>query len=321
MTRLPHPVHTLRLGVVTDSEARGQLLRDLVRAGGHHIAAVFLAPDTAAAHLLAQEGELDVWLLDVDFDQSGSAHLHIWLEQSTLPLVVTDGETQAPGSAACVAWLRRLDNKLQQLQGQLNLSAATVRAAPELWILGASTGGPQAVREFVDALPARLGVAFIYAQHIDAGFEKNLQKMLAASHYPAFIARHGDVLQPDTIAILRSDEWLEVLENGTLRTRSQGWAGCYRPSIDQVMTNVARYWRGRCGAIIFSGMGDDGARGARHLALQGHPVWVQTPSSCTLAAMPEAVLDSGCVSFSDTPAALARALAAHIMARARGPVN
>lgn len=319
MSQLP----ALRLGVVTDSEAQGQLLGDVVRSGGHHIAAVFLAPVTAAAQLLEQEAGLDVWLLDVDFDQPDSAHLHSWLEQSTLPLVVTDGETQAPGSAACAAWLRRLDNKLQQLQGQLNLSAAA-RAAPELWILGASTGGPQAVREFMDALPARLGVAFIYAQHIDPGFEKNLQKMLAASHYPAFIAGHGDVLRSDSIAILRSDEWLEVLENGTLRARLQSWAGCYRPSIDQVMTNVARYWRGRCGAIIFSGMGDDGARGARHMALHGHPVWVQAPSSCTLAAMPEAVLGSGCVSFSGAPAALARALAAHIMARAsaaRGPVN
>lgn len=305
----------LRLGVVTDSESQGGLLTELICQTEHQVVALLLSDECALERLLELSGGVDAWLLDVDFDQGDVSGLESWLGSSSQPVVITEGVAQDGNSPDFFAWQRRLLEKLGQLAGQIRCADSPLPAAREVWVLGASTGGPQAVREFVEALPAGLGIAFIYVQHIDSGFEVNLLKMLSRSHYRAFLATQGDVLQPNTVAVMQSNYCLDILESGALMQRQRSWSGPYRPSVDQVMVNVARYYSGRSGAVVFSGMGNDGASGCRHMARHGCPVWVQSPDSCTVASMPEAALATGHVSAVGSPATLAGALAQRIQGR------
>ena len=82
----------------------------------------------------------------------------------------------------------------------------------------------------------------------------------------------------------------------------------YRLSIDAVLMNVARRYGKRSGAIIFSGMGNDGTEGVRAMAAQGAEVWAQDAASCLVSSMPDQVRQTGLVSFSGTPEALAQRL-------------
>jgi chemosensory pili system protein ChpB (putative protein-glutamate methylesterase) len=58
-----------------------------------------------------------------------------------------------------------------------------VLPAEHIWVLGASLGGPNAVKEFLDALPKGLPVGFVYAQYIDARFQKALIQTLSRLGY------------------------------------------------------------------------------------------------------------------------------------------
>ena len=81
--------------------------------------------------------------------------------------------------------------------------------------------------------------------------------------------------------------------------------GQYGPSIDRLASGIALLYRRNCGAIIFTGMGDDGSKGCQSIKDRGGLVWVQKPEGCTAPAMPTAVLSSSKVDFVGTVAQLA----------------
>lgn len=293
----------LRIGLLTDSAQKQQYLKILVQQAGHLVACNLMLP-TASTPQTANN--VDAWISDlVETENAALDHL---LESVTAPVILSDSSEYHPGSGEHSAWLRRMTLRIERLSGEINLRER--KKAPYLWILAASTGGPAAVKEFLGHLPADLGIAFIYVQHIDANYSATLIRMMSgAGSYPASLAHQGSVLQRDTITLIHADQRLEICDNGTLSISDQPWGGCYAPSVDQVAANAARIYREYSGLIIFTGMGDDGAASSRLIKQQGGQVWAQTPESCTSSSMPEAALATGCVSYCGTPKELALQLA------------
>jgi chemosensory pili system protein ChpB (putative protein-glutamate methylesterase) len=74
------------------------------------------------------------------------------------------------------------------------------------------------------------------------------------------------------------------------------------------MTEVARRFGAKAGTIIFSGMGDDGARGCEAIAESGGVVWAQDIASCVVSSMPDQARKTGKVSYSANPEQLAKQL-------------
>ena len=224
-------------------------------------------------------------------------------------MILSDSSEFVAGSDDHTAWSRRISLRLQRLRGDINLQQA--EPARELWVLGASTGGPAAVKRFLAALPANLGIAFLYVQHIDANQAVTLNRMMTnAGSYPALVASQGLVLEANSLTLITAKDSVELLANGTLMVNyGQAWKGDYAPSIDQVAANAAQVYRERSGLIIFTGMGDDGAASCRIVKQVGGQVWAQSPNDCTSDSMPVSALATGCVGLSGTPEYLARALA------------
>ncbi len=241
-----------------------------------------------------------------------------------------------PGRQEYVRWERRLLDKLQSRCGALEAldSQASIEAlveppqtgtaaelspwirpaeegtpAREVWVLGASLGGPAAVKAFLDALPAGLPVGFVYAQHIDASFSDVLGRVLTRhAHYQLTRAIDGEPIRCGQVLQVPVEQELWLDEDGLVRLGDNGWSGPYAPSIDQVMLNIARHYSGNCHTILFSGMGNDGALAAPVLAEQNSQIWVQTPDSCASSAMPESVSATGCSRFQGEPRELATQL-------------
>jgi chemosensory pili system protein ChpB (putative protein-glutamate methylesterase) len=307
-------VTELRIGILVDSALKHQYLSKLVQQAGHQLGC---AHDLSVAVPALAAEAVDAWLVDVrepdDHEAEREHHMALraflddLLEQSRVPVIVNDASELTQGSAEYQHWVRRMLQRLERLSGDINLQTGS--RASEVWVLGASTGGPAAVKDFLQHLPAKLNVAFLYVQHIDSGQAQTLVKMMGnAGHYPVRIAKRGLVLVDNTITLISADYSVNVHDNGTLLLTQTPWGGCYSPSIDQVAANVARVYRQRSGMIIFSGMGDDGAASSRLIKQQGGKVWVQTPAQSTIAAMPEAAIATGAVSFIGTPPELAQAL-------------
>ncbi|MCB1577342.1 MAG: hypothetical protein KDI81_08405, partial [Xanthomonadales bacterium] len=77
------------------------------------------------------------------------------------------------------------------------------------------------------------------------------------------------------------------------------------PSIDQVVEDIADRFGARAGVIVFSGMAEDAAQGARHLAAKGGKVYAQDPETCVISSMVDGVIETGVVDFTGSPRALA----------------
>ncbi|GAB3112965.1 chemotaxis protein CheB [Aestuariicella hydrocarbonica] len=299
----------LQVGLLVESAAQLNVLRHLVHESGHKVAVTLLLDDFGQQRERLAGLLVDAWLIILPQEGDCGAAVDGWLEQLTQPVMIDDGKHSHPGDEGYDAWRRRVLKKLQQLQGAINLAQHPAAVAENIWVLAASTGGPEAVRDFFKALPDKLDIGFVYVQHMNVGFEQSLVDMLNRnSAYPAYPLADGDVLKAGATAIIANDQWMDFFSNGTVTARSESWPGCYSPSIDQVFANMARCFGARCNVIVFSGMGNDGANGARLIYQQGGQVWAQDPSSCTVASMPDMVIASEVVSVVATPAELAERL-------------
>jgi chemosensory pili system protein ChpB (putative protein-glutamate methylesterase) len=182
-------------------------------------------------------------------------------------------------------------------------------APEEVWVLAASTGGPAAVAEFIAALRPGLPIALVYAQHIEANFDRVLGEALAQHrHYAVNLGRGAQQLQVGTLLVVPADRQLRFLPFHQVLETAAPWSGPYQPVCDQVIAQLARQYRRDCGVIVFSGLCDDGALGCRIAQSQGSAVWVQSPASCACPEMPLAALATGVVSREGSPRELAEAL-------------
>jgi len=186
--------------------------------------------------------------------------------------------------------------------------------AKHIWVLGSSLGGPEAVKEFLDALPAGLPVGFIYGQHIDAQHVSVLAQVLARhAHFKLSVADNHMTLNNGEVLIVPADKEL-VFENGEVKLLDHEWPGPYGPSVDQLILNTYQSFN-HAGIILFSGMGNDGAEAVQSLKNKGIEVWAQSSESCASSAMPDASRETGAVGFSGTPLELAKNMITYIQAK------
>jgi chemosensory pili system protein ChpB (putative protein-glutamate methylesterase) len=179
-----------------------------------------------------------------------------------------------------------------------------------VWVLGASIGGPQAVKSFLNAIPVELPIAFVLAQHIGTGFATLLAQQLdSTAAFQVIPAQSGHSLRHHQVVLAPVEEDLVINAEGQLELKSFTQDDrLYRPSIDAIMTNVAQRFGRHAGAVIFSGMGNDGLRGAQSIVEHGGVVWAQDAESCLISSMPDHARKAGLVSFNGTPEALAKRL-------------
>jgi len=197
------------------------------------------------------------------------------------------------------------------------------RPAPYVWVLGASLGGPGAVKRFLDVLPEGLPVGFVYAQHIDNNFLPVLNQVLGRhSVFDMRQCAHKKRVGIGEVHIVPVNHQIKSSrEQGVIFVHNRPWQGLYSPNISHVMKEFAQCYGPDSGAIIFSGMGDDATDGSAAMIEAGAEVWVQKLSTCASASMPESVLATGRSNFQGTPEELARQLVQIIAARHQDAVR
>jgi len=308
----------LSIGVISETEDHLEWLASVVADAGCY-PAKRLSLEMVHLSLELNRSELaegiDAWLVDVHLDDD--ERLLDWLlDQQSAEVLFDEGTAFCDKEAFIQAWKSRLRDKLSSLAGSITLNERAdeqgecqsnpLQATDSLWVLAASTGGPEAVAEFLELLPPELNIGFIYAQHIEPDFEYSLASLLSRNKkYKGHFLNHGDRIQRHAVGVVPVEQALDIMANGTVRLQNQGWRGRYTPSIDAIIANVAKVYRERSGVIIFSGMGDDGAAGCRIMKQMGGDVWSQSFASSVCDSMPQEAHKTGCVAFSGTPAQLA----------------
>lgn len=172
-------------------------------------------------------------------------------------------------------------------------------------VIGASIGGPDAVREFLSALAPGLPLLVVVAQHLDesffAGYATQFARVLPHTVHVAaegLISGAGQVLLVPPRARIAIDPGggVHLLPGGDER---------YTPSIDDTFTRIAEVFGPRALALVFSGMAGDGVHGMARIVEHGGQIWTQAASSCVVSAMVDAACAAGYSVCSGTPAELA----------------
>jgi chemosensory pili system protein ChpB (putative protein-glutamate methylesterase) len=191
--------------------------------------------------------------------------------------------------------------------------SAAVKPIRRVFVLGASIGGPEAVREFLSALPARFPALFVLAQHMGAEFLELMAAQLAkATPLTVRAPGHGERVAHGEVLVVPTTHRMLIDDSGVVQLAHLPEASPYTPSIDLIVRDVADRFGAQATLIIFSGMAHDAIEGAKHLAAKGGQVWVQDPDTCVISSMVDGARDAGVVSFTGSPAELAKQTVAAI---------
>ena len=175
-----------------------------------------------------------------------------------------------------------------------------------VFVLGASIGGPEAVRSFLSKLKPKTPAAFVLAQHMGAEFLELMTSQLAkASALPVRLAKPGEKFSAGEIVVVPVNQRFVIDDSSHIQFAALPTESPYSPSIDQVMMDMADRFGSRCTGIIFSGMASDAIEGAKYLASRGAKVWVQDPATCVISSMIDGAQAAGVVSFVGAPEQLA----------------
>jgi two-component system chemotaxis response regulator CheB len=194
-----------------------------------------------------------------------------------------------------------------------------LRAVPpaqpvDVVLLGVSTGGPDALATVLPALPATFPVPVLVVQHMPPTFTRLLaQRLDGRSALEVREAQDGDVVRPGQVLVAPGDFHLRLLRGGrgVVARLDQGTPENFcRPSVDVLFRSAAQVYGAGCLAMVLTGMGTDGARGAGDIVAAGGQVVVQDQATSVVWGMPGAVAQAGLASellpLSDVASALER---------------
>jgi len=183
------------------------------------------------------------------------------------------------------------DAVLPSSAGQRNF-----RTTERIIAIGASTGGTEAIRVVLQALPAD-SPAVVIAQHIPAAFSGAFtHRMDTISAMSVCEPKDGQLIVPGHVYIAPGDRHLMVDRDGArylCRLSAGPPVNRHRPSVDVLFRSVAQKVGPNAVAAILTGMGDDGARGLKEMLDAGAATVAQDEASSVVWGMPGAALKHG----------------------------
>ena len=175
-------------------------------------------------------------------------------------------------------------------------STAMIQTTERIVAVGASTGGTEALREFLQALPAS-APGIVIVQHMPekftASFAERLNQLCQITVKEAAdgdsVIRGQALIAPGnrhTLLKRSGARYFVEIRDGPLVTR-------HRPSVDVLFRSVARYAGRNAVGVIMTGMGDDGARGMLEMKEAGATNIAQDEASCVVFGMPAEAIKLG----------------------------
>ncbi|MFO0612813.1 MAG: chemotaxis response regulator protein-glutamate methylesterase [Polyangiaceae bacterium] len=163
--------------------------------------------------------------------------------------------------------------------------------------IGASTGGPNALTAMLAAIPKTLACPVVIVQHMPPIFTRLFAERLSVvSQLSVVEAVGGEVMQAGRAYVAPGDHHLRVVREGAVVRcaidRAPPENSC-RPAVDVLFRSVAAVFGARSLAVVLTGMGQDGLRGAEHLKEAGAQIVVQDERSSVVWGMPGIIARAG----------------------------
>ena len=166
----------------------------------------------------------------------------------------------------------------------------------KLIILGASTGGTEAIKEFLMPLPPD-SPAVLIVQHMPAGFTRSFaQRLDGLCRITVKEAVHGERVLPGYAYIAPGDSHLRLARSGAnyvAHLSQEAPVNRHRPSVDVLFDSAAEHGGKNVIGVILTGMGKDGAKGMLRMREAGAYNLSQDESTCIVFGMPKEAIAAG----------------------------
>jgi len=177
-------------------------------------------------------------------------------------------------------------------------SSAPVPPRPRIVAIGASTGGPQALRTILAQLPIDFPAPILCVQHISDGFLEGLVEWLANQcAMPVKIAQSGEQPLPGTVYFPQEGTHLEIDKSGRLVCSHTAPVDGHRPAVTATFKSVAEYCGEAAIGILLTGMGSDGAQGMQEIFEAGGITIAQNEETSVVFGMPKQAIARGAVKY------------------------
>lgn len=169
-----------------------------------------------------------------------------------------------------------------------------------LVVIGAGTGGPQALIEILPRFPAAFTGTVIVVQQMRPGFTRVLASLLnELCRLPVYEPVDGQELHPSEILMVPAGALLTILspeEDSTCIIRLQDIADdpeSFNTRTNQTMTSVAQLYGRDAVGVLLTGMGEDGRDGMRAISDAGGSTIAQDEDSCIIFDLPSSAIHGG----------------------------
>lgn len=171
-----------------------------------------------------------------------------------------------------------------------------IRTTDTVIAIGASTGGIEALRVILEALPPETPPILI-TQHMPEKFTKTFAKRLNdLCQITVKEAENGDSLLVGQALIAPGNHHMTMIQSGSkyrVMLNQKSPVNRHRPSVDVMFQSVAKYGGAQCIGVILTGMGQDGAAGILEMKRAGAHTIAQDEMSCVVFGMPKEAIKLG----------------------------
>ena len=171
-----------------------------------------------------------------------------------------------------------------------------VQTTDKVIALGASTGGTEAILEFLQAMPIDC-FGIVIVQHMPEMFTRSFADRLnSICSITVKEASHGDTIIRGRALIAPGNKHMEVKRSGAryyVELHDHPPVNRHRPSVDVLFNSVAKYVGKNAIGVIMTGMGADGAAGMLQMHEAGACNIAQDESSCVVFGMPKEAIKLG----------------------------
>jgi len=175
--------------------------------------------------------------------------------------------------------------------------------------LGASTGGPLAIRTILSGLPVEFPVPVLIVQHMASGFIAGMVEWLSeSSPLNLQVAEDGEIISGGHVYFAPDGVDMGVVHEDRIRLYRGGPVKTVRPSVSHLFRSVAELYGGKSAAVLLTGMGSDGAAELKLLKEKGAVTIVQDRESSVIYGMPGVAKELGAAVYELPPEKVASAL-------------
>ncbi len=178
---------------------------------------------------------------------------------------------------------------------------STTPVKPEIIAIGASTGGPNALKEVLSGLPGNLKVPIVITLHMPKDFTGRMAETLNnKSQLNVMEAKNGQLLEAGKAYLAPGGTQMKVVAGKTgglkeIKVTDDPPENNCKPAVDYLFRSVAKEYGGKSMGIILTGMGSDGVEGLKLMKQNNSFTVAQDEESCTVFGMPMMAIKAGVI--------------------------